>query len=297
MDPSGNQIIVGGYREITLWNADDGKLQERIPRMVERTTCIVVSPDRSLIAVTGGTPGVYGEIRLLKAADWSEVRFLGSSSDVIWAAAFRPDGKEIAVGFPDQTIRIYDVATGVQRLKVEGHADWVTAIGWNAGGNRIVSGSRDKTAKILDANSGEPVITYSAHGVPVLDVAFSPDGEFVYSCGADRIIHYWKVETSKREAEIVSHTDVVNRLAIYDGSLFTASADRSVQQFKLEDRSHLKTYSGYPDWVTAMAYDSARQRVITGCLSGHVCVADCQSGARVLEFRAAPGYGRPGVPE
>ena len=164
IEPTTGHVIVGGYHELTIWDPTTGELVRRVPDVTERTADLTVSHDGTLLAVAGGIPGVSGEIRLVSLEDYSEVHFLGKAADVIFSAAFRPDDQQLAVGFPDQTVRIYDVASGEQVRHMESHADWVLAVAWNDDGSRLVSAGRDRTAKLFDMNDGGLLATFSQHG-------------------------------------------------------------------------------------------------------------------------------------
>lgn len=288
--PDGNRIVAGGYHELTVWDFATGELVSRIEDMAQRTYAIAYSPDGNWVAVAGGIPGVSGEVRLLRAADFSPVHLLGRSTDVVHDVAFRPDGQQVAAAFADQSIRIYDVASGTEKLKLESHADWVMAVAWNADGSRLVSASRDKTAKLFDSATGDLLTTYSGHGQPVADVAFSSDSKQMFSCGDDKLVHCWNPDDGKKIADVTAHAGEVYKLVVADGEIFTAAADRSVRQFHTADRAAVRTFENHPDAVTALAVDLARKRLVTGCFDGHLRVWNLEDGNNLLHFMAAPGY-------
>lgn len=136
----GKELAVGGYYEVTIWNAADGKLARRIKDVEQRVFGLAYSTDGKLLAVAAGTPGVSGEAALYDPAKGTVVRRLGTMSDVALGCAFSPDGKQLAVCGADRSIRLYDVATGKETLLIEDHADWVMTIAWSADGTRLVSG-------------------------------------------------------------------------------------------------------------------------------------------------------------
>src|SRR6266436_1061044 len=88
----GSQILAGGYHEITVWNASDGTLLRRIGGIGQRTYGLHFSPDGQRLAVAGGTPGKYGEVRLIKPESGELVRVLGMTSDVVLDCALNPQG-------------------------------------------------------------------------------------------------------------------------------------------------------------------------------------------------------------
>jgi hypothetical protein len=67
------------------------------------------------------------------------------------SVAFSADGRRIASGSMDGTVKVWDVATGHDKLTLKGHTDMVTSVAFSADGWRIVSGSWDSTVKVWDA--------------------------------------------------------------------------------------------------------------------------------------------------
>ena len=66
--PGGKQIVVGGYNEVTLWDAETGKLVRRIGGLPQRIQSLQVSKDGKTLLVGGGIPGEYGEVALVELA-------------------------------------------------------------------------------------------------------------------------------------------------------------------------------------------------------------------------------------
>ena len=67
-------------------------------------------------------------------------------------------------------------------------------------------------------------------------IAFAPDGKSVISAGGSRI-RVWNVEDSKLVGEMAGFENDVYALLASGESVVAASADRSVRQFKLADRT------------------------------------------------------------
>jgi WD40 repeat protein len=80
-----------------------------------------------MLAIAGGTPGEYGEVRILRLSD-GNVQTLASWEDCIVDVAFSRDGSILVAGGTDNTVRAYALADGRQIWSNRQHVDWVTAI-------------------------------------------------------------------------------------------------------------------------------------------------------------------------
>jgi DNA-binding beta-propeller fold protein YncE len=286
----GNQLLVGGYHELLVWDPTSATLVARVGNIPQRTFGLAFSPDGSWLAVAGGSPGVSGDVRLIpwngEAKQDAEPKVLAASDDVFFDVAFRPDGKQLAASAADGSIYVFDVPAGNKRLKISNHADWVTDISFSPDGKYIATASRDKTAKVFDAETGKLLTTYSEHKSPVRAVAFTPDGQSVISAGGSGI-HIWKVEDAKLQGQMTGAKSDVNAVSSCGEYVLAACADRIVLQFKLADRTLIRTLT-HPAGVLSLAGHESCHRVSAGCFDGTVTVWDLESGALAKQFLAVP---------
>ena len=101
----------------------------------------------------------------------AELNVLQGHDDAVTSVAFSPDGKHIASGSYDKTIRVWDAETGHVSGPLTGHDDWVTSVAFSPDGKHIASGLEDNTIRVCnskavqsDSENLASCVAFSSHG-------------------------------------------------------------------------------------------------------------------------------------
>ncbi len=113
--------------------------------------------------------------------------YRGHGTDVT-SVAWSPDVTRIASGSLDNTVQVWDAATGGHVLTYRGRRTPVESVAWSPDGTTIASGRADKTVQLWDAATGDTLYTYRGHSAAVSTVAWSPDGTRIASGGQDTTV-------------------------------------------------------------------------------------------------------------
>ncbi len=124
----------------------------------------------------------------------------------------------------DQTVKVWDAATGQETLTLKGHTSGVTSVAFSPDGKRLASASWDRTVKVWDAATGQETLTLKGHTGDVTSVAFSPDGKRLASASVDQTVKVWDAATGQETLTLKGHTGGVKSVAFSPDGKRLASA-------------------------------------------------------------------------
>lgn len=285
--PDGRELAAGGYHEVTIWDAESGRLLRRLRNVAERVHALAYRPDGKQLVVAGGSPGRFGEVKLFDPAEGKLLKSLSALSDVALAAAFSPEGKRLAVGGADNAIRLFDAGTGRPERVLEAHADWVMDVAFSGDGTRLISASRDRSVRVFNPADGDLLAAHLDSEAAVLG-AVAGEGDLVYGAGRDRKVFIWGEKNAKKPGELTGFGKDVVRLVIDGDRLFSACADGRVREHSLKEKTLVRTLETRAP-VHALAWHPASGRLAAAGHDGTVHVWKAGDGALVRRFTAAPG--------
>jgi hypothetical protein len=133
-----------------------------------------------------------------------EARKLDVGSTVL-SVAVTPDGQYVVSGSSDNTVRLWELATGKEVRRFTGHEWIVWSVAVTPDGKYVVSGSGDNTVRLWELATGKEVRRFTGHESTVWSVAVTPDGKYVVSGSGDKTVRLWDLATGKEVRRFTGH--------------------------------------------------------------------------------------------
>jgi WD40 repeat protein len=202
ISPDGEQVAVSctDQKMVQLWRPDDSEYSDpvEIPDPRGPVGPIAFSPDGSRLATGSG--------KTIQLWDVETQDPIGSAmsghADFVSALNFGPDNNRLISAAGDNTIRLWDVATGRSLSETPPEGNAIMSIDFSGDNEHVVSGNIDGDVRVWTVAGDEirPLgIPMTRHSGMVAAIGFSKDGKKVISGSADNTLRSWPVEFSTED--------------------------------------------------------------------------------------------------
>ncbi|HEY7543286.1 MAG TPA: hypothetical protein VID27_00300 [Blastocatellia bacterium] len=204
-------------------------------------------------------------------------------NDYIRTVAFSNDGKMLAAGFLHGAIKIWEVYSGVNALRLEGHLASVNSVVFSPDSQLVASGSRDKTIRLWDAESGLEIQTMEGHLGEVRAVAFSPDGDWLVSGSHDRTVRVWRVVTGREVQTLGHHNHQVTSAAFSPNGRWIASGslDKTVKLWDVTTGAEARSLRSHTKGVQSLAFSPDGKLLASGGQDRAIKIWDVRTGREI----------------
>ncbi|KAK6971892.1 WD40 repeat-like protein [Favolaschia claudopus] len=225
-------------------------------------------------------------LRYTVPESWASLeKALQGHDNLVTAVAFSPDSQRIVSGSYDNTVRLWDAATGAAIGEPLQGGGPVMSVAFSPDSQHIVSGSGDKTVRIWEAATGtaigEPL---QGHINWVTSVAFSPDSQHIVSGSYDNTVRIWDAATGAAiGAPLQGHNDWVTSVVFSPDSqhIVSGSYDNTVRIWDAATGAAIgePLQGGGP--VMSVAFSPDSQRIVSGSYDNTVRIWDAATGAAI----------------
>ena len=292
--PDSSRLAVASSIGVLIHDARTGEELKRLKGHRAEVYSVAFSPDGSILASGAGDDTV----RLWDAVTGKHKRTLKGHS--AYSVAFSPDGSTLASGSADQTsrlwavlrqllsynggmgadqtIHLWDVATGESKGVLTGHAAQVTSIAFSPDGGTLASGGSDGRVRLWDGITGEPLKNLTGHGQLwfIWDLAFSPDGSTL-ACATFDGVKFWDVVTGQATTSFAGEA-VMSIAYSPNGTTLASGGDDDDPTIRLWDVAtgvHKQTLTGHGQWfIWDLAFSPDGSTLASGSRDGTLLLWD-----------------------
>jgi WD40 repeat protein len=201
------------------------------------------------------------------------------------AVAFSPDGKLLASASHDQTVRLWDAATGQDRRYTLRHAGEVRTVAFSPDGKVLASAGGDRVVRLWKVSTAEHLGQLEGHADWIESVAFAPDGKLLASASSDGTVRVWDVASGKSLQRLTGHDGGVRCVAFAaDGkTLVSGSTDRTLRVWDVVTGTERRRLDA--GWVASLAFSpAAPDLVAAGDYESALRLWDVRTGKEVRQF-------------
>lgn len=233
-------------------------------------------------------------------------------TSAVTSVDWSPDGTKIASSSTDNTVHIWDAATGENLLVIElptgvsGNVfDWALTVKWapdgktllTISGDRFLLGSQDYDVIVWDTASGgqlmaveltnvaepaagEGVVTSAEHWSTGAAAAFAPLSGRLATVGGNNTALIWDASLRRQELTLVGHDDAVNGVdwSPDETRLATASEDGTSRIWDARSGEELLTLASHEGAVNQVAWSPDGSQLATAGDDGTVRSWDAATG-------------------
>jgi WD40 repeat protein/S1-C subfamily serine protease len=244
ISPDGGRVLSGSDdRMVILHDRITGKVIRKFGPAGGRIVSARFSPDGRR-ALTAGEDKM---IRLWDLQTGQLLREFKGHLESVFSLAFAPDGRlfystsggrDLWNDGSDSAVRVWDVESGRELRKLEGHKRRVFSVDVSPDGRQVLTGG-DISIILWDASTGKIIRRLDGHTGLLSCVSFLPDGKRAVSSSYDKTIRLWDLSTGKQIHSVVGHPKEVTWFAVSPDGRHLLSSDYNSHELRLWD---LKTH-------------------------------------------------------
>ncbi len=205
------------------------------------------------------------------------------------SVVFSPDGRLIATGSEDKSVKLWDAATGRDLRTLSGHGESIYHIRFAAGGQALTTISYDQTIRFWDLQTGRTArtATFQARW-PLFGAGLSPDGNILATRNPDDTI---TLQTPATGRILQKLTPGPFRPATFspDSRTLATGHEDGVTLWEVRSGRKVRTFQSPRQASRALAFSPDGGRLAAGGYDGHVKIWEVATGREILTLGGHSG--------
>jgi WD40 repeat protein len=222
----------------------------------------------------------------------SEYNRLEGHQNSVTSVSFSPDGKTLASGSHDNTIKLWSLDGKVHTLAIktingDGN-NRANSVSFSPDGKILASGIIDNRVILWDVKTGKERTTLNEDG-GILSVSFSPNGKFLAVGTNNNTIKLWNLETKSKIHTFSGEVSSFRSVSFSHNSkiLASASANSTIKLWDVKTGKEIRTLQGHQNSVNSVSFNPDDKTLASGSANSTIKLWDVETGKEILTL---PGH-------
>ncbi len=276
--------------EVQIWNVNSNSLVTTLHGHGPISALVMAPDNRTLVSAGSGATGNEGDVCLWQIPAAAGGGVLEGHAGPVGCADYSPDGKTLATGGDDKTIRLWDVGTGQERGCLKGFGAAPARVRFSPDGKIIAVACRSEKVVTLWTLAGKTVL--ADHALEITDLAFAPEGRRLATAGgADNAgeVKLWDLDTGRPTATLPKQPRPVRSVAFApNGRTLAVACGTDVALWDPATSTEIKRWP-LAGPVCRVAYAPDGATLAVGLETGAVTLHDAATGRALATLAGQTG--------